>query len=238
MNEIKITKDMGFSVHDLMSYVDTTHEFTLRDVLCACMNSPMPMLLLGELLQCPYIVDYYNEMDAGEKAEDKGILYLELSYSIEQDDEDPITTQGWGFHGMGDEGDIPQDIIDNYTEEEVQKMRDEGFAQSYAVEFSPIYDLADYPIRIADKTQVIQWKGFSDNSYVIKGKPQIRLIEVLHEIFWELSFLGSPTERDEEKELLGQRVDGYEKAKKDGTLKYVDFEEVKKQLKKNYDLDT
>lgn len=227
---------MKFGLTELMDYVDTEHEFTLRDILCACMNSSVPIEVLGKLLQCPYIEEYYDEMDKGKKDDDRDMSYLELTYSIEHDDSDPFTSQGWSFHGMGEEGNIPQDIIDHYSEEEVQKMRDEGFAQSYAVEFTPIYDLADYPIRIDNKVNITSWDK-SDDGYVIKGQPNIRLLEVLYEIFWELSFLGSPEERDEKKEDLVKRCDDFEKAKEDGTLKYVDLEEVKEKFSKKYDLD-
>ena len=235
MDEIKITKDMKFELYNLMSYVDAEHEFTLRDVLCACKNSIVPMSLLEELLQCPYIEDYYNEMDKGEKDNDRAMKYLELGYTIEHDD-DPSVSQGWSFYGMGEEGDIPQDIIDHYSEEEVQKMRDEGFAQSYAVEFTPIYDLADYVIKIGNKIHITDWQDLDDKR-VIKGQPLIRLIDVLYEIFWELSSLGGPEDRDEKKEKLRQRLDSYEKDKEGGTLKFVDFEEVKAKFNKKYDLD-
>jgi len=243
-NKIKITKDMELNINDLMSYVDTEHVFTLRDVLCACKNSAIPMQLLQELLQCPYIEDYYNEMDKCEKDDDKDINYLELSYSIEEDEEYGEFNQGWSFHGIGEEGVIPQDIIDHYSEEEVQNMRDDGFVQSYAVEYSPIYDLADYPIKIDNKVSVTNWTNNSksskysiDKTFTLKGKPLIRLIEVLYEIFWELCFLGSPEERDKKKEDLGKRCEAFNEAKENGTLNCIDFQEVKEKFSKKYDLD-
>jgi len=243
MNKIKITKDMKFGLTDLMDYVDTEFEFTLRDVISACMDSDIPIDILGVLLQCPYIEDYYKEMNkdskAGDSDSDSGsdILHLELSYGIEQDDSDPFVSQGWSFSGIGKEGEIPQDIINHYSEEEVQKMRDDGYTESFAVEFTPVFKLADYIIKIDNKVIITQWNKSECKDIKLKGQPYIRLIEVLYEIFWELSFLGSPEERDEKCERLGQSVDDYEQAKKDGTLKYVDFEEVKANFAKKYDLD-
>ena len=55
MDKIKITKDMKFGFFDLMEYVDTECEFTLRDVICACMDSDIPIEVLEAILQCPYI---------------------------------------------------------------------------------------------------------------------------------------------------------------------------------------
>jgi hypothetical protein len=239
-DKIKIDKYMRFDIGHLMDEIDPDHEFTLTDVIYACMNSSVPIKILSELLQCPYIEDYFEELKNGKKDEDydREILHLELHYGIDKDDEFPDTSHGWSFDGVGKKGDIPQDIIDHYSEEEVQEMRDEGFTQRYAVEFTPICDLADYVIKIGDEAQLIDWDNDSaDNSTTIKGKPSINLIEVLYAIFWELSFLGSPEERDEKKEDLLGRVDAYKKASEDGTLKVIDFEEVKEKFKEKYDLD-
>jgi len=236
MDKIKITKDMKFGLIDLMNYIDVDHEFTLRDILIACKDSSIPMETLGELLQCPYIEEYYNEMDKGKEG-DRDMLHLELGYGIEQDDEDPFICHGWSFYGVGEEGYISQDIIDHYSEEEVQKMRDEGYRETYAVELSPIYELADYPIKINNEIDVTVYNDTPVKQQPLKGKPEIRLMEVLYEIFWELSFMGSTTDRDEAKDNLCKRIDEYEQAKGDGTLEYIDFEEVKDKLTKKYDKD-
>ena len=238
MDKIKITEDMEFDFQDLMEEIDLTHEFTLKDVLEACMNSVIPIDILSDLLQCPYIEDYYKEMSKEKTDEVRDILYLQLSYAIDQDDDAEYTSHGWTFDGVGEAGLIPQDLLDNCTEEEIKRMREDGYTQKYALEFTPISDLVGYTIKISDEIKIINWNDkASDEVTTIKGKPSIRLIDALYEIFWELSFLGSPEERDEKGEDLLKRVDEYKKAKEDGTLKLIDFEEVKKTLLEKYGTD-
>ena len=114
-------------------------------------------------------------------------------------------------------------------------MKDDGFTQTYAVEFTPIYELADCPIKIRNKIYIVDWgkDELKEQPDPIKGTPLIRLIDLLYEIFWELSFLGSPKKRDEEKAELGRRV----KSIKDGTIEFLDWEEVKSRLKEKHNID-
>lgn len=232
MNKLKINKDMKFDFYHLMEDIDTNHEFTLRDVLCACMDSCIPIDILSQILRCSYIKDYYEEMSKGTKSSDSDIIYLELSHQIGLDSDNNTVDLGWIFDGVGEKGLIPKDILDNYSKEDIQKFRDEGYTQRYALEFSPVYELADYSIKIRDEIQISDWDKFENNS-IIKGKPNVKLIDALYGILWELSFLGSPKERDEKKEDLDQRV----KRLEDGTEELLDFEEVKVRLKEKYNID-
>ena len=229
-NEIIITKDLKFGFEDLMLVVNFETEFTLRDILRASMNSSIPMEVLCQILRCSYLPDYWDEAES-KPFDNKGdVEYLELywwgsksTYDGERDD-----GSTWGFHGIGREGEIPDDLREHCDKEEVAKMEAEGYRQGYAVEFTPINNLADYPIRISNKLHITDYdadpKDMTDND--IDLTPSITLMELLYWTFWELSFLGGPEDRDEEAEVLNQRVEDL----KSGKLKTVPWEEVKEKL--------
>ena len=61
---IKITKDLKIDFDDLMLRVDFSHEFTLRDVLRACVHSEIPIEILQAMLRCNYIEDYWKEAES------------------------------------------------------------------------------------------------------------------------------------------------------------------------------
>ena len=147
-NTIKITKDLIFDFDDLMKDIDFRHEFTLRDVLRSCMNSKIPLDILQPLLRCNYIKDYWEEAESKEFKEDMGGMeFLEVYWegSCDKDEEEEICSSGWSFHGYG---------VD----------KDEGFSQGYAIEFSPMYDLAGFPIKIKKEMRIEDWNG-SDFEY-------------------------------------------------------------------------
>jgi hypothetical protein len=233
-DDIKITEDLIFDFEDLMLPVNFEHEFTLRDVLRASVNSAIPIEILSVMLRCNYIEDYWAEAESKPFDDKSDIEYLELYYWVTKHTFEGKRDDGscWGFHGIGKEGVIPEDIIEHSTEEEIQEMRDEGYRQAYAVEFTPMYKLADYPIRIGDKIHVTDYdahpKDILDRD--IDVIPTITLMELLYWIFWELSFLGSLEERDDKGEGLKQIVDDI----KEGKAELTPWEEIKTKLEDKF----
>lgn len=234
-DDISINDKLVFGFEHLMLPVNFDNEFTLRDVLRACVNSKIPMDVLCPILHCSYIPQYWAEAeDKPFDEDDRDIEYLEIYWwgsksTWEGKREDGST---WSFHGMGREGEIPQDIIDHYDEKEIAKLREEGYRQAYAVEFTPIYNLADYPIKLSNKLHITDYDADPrDNMDMdVDMTPSITLIELLYGIFWELSFLGSPEERDEKNEDLMQRVQDI----KDGKVEMIPWEDVKERLKDKF----
>ena len=88
------------------------------------------------------------------------IEYLELSWgaSIHKYKGENDYSDWWDFHGVGKEGIIPDDLIDSKT-----KIEDpENFRQTYALEFTPLYELADFEIKIAENIVI---EDFCDKKY-------------------------------------------------------------------------
>ena len=247
-NLVKITPDLDISFFDLMCQVDTSQEFTLRDVLRAAVKSThIPIEVMQEILQCRNILSYYNEAESkpfevGNNS-DGNIDYLEL-YLLGDASKDKDSPNGtyyssqWSFHGVGKLGVVP--------DEDVRPLEPElkaEFRESYGIELSPLYQLTDYKIKIRNEIMITDWreKDFSKQLKKIDFKPSITLIEVLYWVLWELSFFGSPEKRDEENQELKRRVDQIEEAKKNGTLDsiLIPWETVKADLeaKFNFKMD-
>jgi len=245
---LKINKNLKFGYADLMEVIDPDHKFTLRDVLKACVSSKIPMDILKSILQCDYIEDYWKELNSKKFKNDGEIEYLQLSWISSIDEFEGVVGSGhaWDFSGIGKEGDIPQDLIDNCPKKEIERMKRENYTQSYAIEFTPVYELAGLPIKITNSINIEDWRGvneaknktkfYNNMNTKLDVQPSITLIEVLYWIFWELSFVGSPERRDEQINILNERVDKFKQAEKDGTLGEITipWEDVKKKLKDKY----
>jgi len=241
---IKITKSLKFNFYDLMRDVDTEHEFTLRDVLNACMKSKIPLEILQAMLRCNYIEQYWKEMKSKKfKNDGDGIEYLELAWNgtIDEYKGKQDSSSSWHFNGVGKKGYIPDDLLGFCSKKEIAKMKKEGYRQSYAIEFRPMYALANFPIKIRKEIKIEDWRNYKkklkkkeDIFTIIDVQPSITLMELLYWIFWELSFCGSPEKRDGISADLDERVKELDKAKKEGRLDEitVPWEEVKKNLKK------
>ena len=225
MDKIKITKDMEFDLHDLMLVVDADHEFTLRDILRACINSKIPIDVLSALLRCRYIEEYWQEAESKDFEDGEDIEYLELTWLGDKSNFSGVkeNSSWWGFHGVGYEGKIPDDLRKNCDEKEIKKMEDEKYRQSYAIEFSPLYKLADYSIKVFDKMYITNWekKPTDEFNEVIDLKPSITLMELLYWSLWELSFFGSVETRNKKCDEMDESCKEIDEAIKNGTIDQI-----------------
>lgn len=126
--------------------------------------------------------------------------YLELHRSLEISGEDVkqanLVTD---FHGYGTMTLKPG--ID-LKEDEEPKIINTGFA----IELTPIPYLLDYPLRYNPECLVIE-------NYEVKDKYEVlelTLIDLVKNVFWELSFFGSPAERNVKSEELEEVFESFE----------------------------
>jgi hypothetical protein len=237
-NKIKITKNYRLEYADLMKEVDLSQEFTLRDILNACYNSNATNILtISTILRCPYICDYWDEMNSKPFENNGEIDYLEVYWWGTKQTYKGVREDGniWSFHGVGKLGYVPEDLL-KYGK--LTKKEKKNYRQAMAVEFSPMYALADLPIKISKKLHItdcdIKVKSKKDIDSEIDFQPSIKLIELLYAIFWELSFCGSPKQRDNKINDLEKQVDEIKKASKEGRPDeiMVTHEQVKKRILK------
>ena len=238
-NKIKISKDLKFGYEDLMSEVDISQELTLRNILISCDNSEIPIDVLSRILRCDYIEDLIMEMDnTSEKVvnyeEGMEIDYLEVYWWGTKDVYNGVREDGnmWSLHGVGKLGQIPKDVKKYIKLTKKEKI---NYRSAMAVEFTPIYKLAHLPVKISKKLHItdysVDFRKKNPESDV-DFQPSITLIELLYAIFYELSFCGSPKQRDERLNSILKQVDEIKKASDEGRLDEitVPYSEVKKRL--------
>jgi len=211
---IKITKTLKFGLEDLMRMVDVDYKFTLRDVINSVVNSEIPLPFLKEMLHCGCLEEYQVEMKSKRFKSDANIEYLEVYWLGDRDE--LADGSSWSFHGVGPEGFVSDS--ENLSLEELDKLREEGYRQNWAIELSPMYELANYPVKISKEMTIADWSKDGIDNKKIDFKPSITLIELLYAIFWEISFFGNPTKRTKEKEALDKSSKEIDEAIKNGTI--------------------
>jgi hypothetical protein len=200
-NNIIINKDLKFDYKDLMSNVDVSIPFTLKDIFSICENSKIPIDVLGKMLNCHYVLDLIEEskLEYNKNQDDdySNIEYLELYFLGDQDIYDGNRTDfsHWAFHGVGIKGKIGEDVLKCCKLSDSEKIE---YREKYAIELTPVYKLIDYKIYINNKMIINE----NIDQKIIDFRPSITLIELLFSIFYELSFCGSPKDRDMQTEKL------------------------------------
>lgn len=209
MAPIVLYGKMKFGYSDLMREVNSEGYFTLRDIFEACKNSEIPIDILCKILHCSYILNYCEEAESRSFKGDGEVEYLEVYLSVFKEKDiysgQKIYGQEWLFHGRGKQGDVPEGLasVSKFTETEKANYR-----EKYAIEYTPMYELADLPIKISDRVEITDCSINGKNRYEeIDFRPSITLIELLFAIFNELSELGSPVNRDKELKKLKRLLD-------------------------------
>lgn len=101
----------------------------------------------------------------------------------------------------------------------------------YAIEFTPLNEILDVPIKINNKASILKKATSSIGKMRFKSDEYedqvgITLYEFMTEIIYEVSFLGAPETRDEEKEEIKKRIQEVEK----GEVELIPFEDVKEKM--------
>ena len=84
----------------------------------------------------------------------------------------------------------------------------DGNEIGYAVEFTPVHELKKYPLELVPDTRIYNMK--TNKTYVFLERI-FTVYDVLSAIFYEITFLGSPLERDVAKNDMENRVIEIEK---------------------------
>jgi len=207
ITSIKITSDLEFDYTDLLLDVDFSQgqKFTLRDIVRAVVSSKIPIPILTRIIRCPYLADYYKEIESRHFENDGDIEYLELYWS---GDKDGKMNNQWGFHGVGRSGDEKvKEYYKKYDLEDIPK----DYREKYAIGFSPLYKLADYRIQLCKEMIIADWETKNMDDQRINFSPSISLITLLYWVFWELSWYGSPERRTKKFNDLKNRCNEFDK---------------------------
>lgn len=95
----------------------------------------------------------------------------------------------------------------------------DGTDTFWGIDFTPINELRDLPVKLSEKLQVVDFRGEEFKREELKNDC-FSLLDVLGELYFEVSFHGSPEDRNEK---MGELMDAV-KAIKDGTATLVPFD--------------
>jgi hypothetical protein len=86
-----------------------------------------------------------------------------------------------------------------------EEGRDVSDCNAYAIEMSPLYELRHLPLRI-DPTMTIARRAELEKERLEISAPPVTLVQLVHALFWELSFFGTPEQRDAQRAELEEQV--------------------------------
>ncbi len=224
----KLFENAEAEVRDFWSYancpVKVGHDFTLEDFFTCLANSFMGWSGVRELNQfcCCSLMDLFIDLKKTPKLENDGqpLDYLEVFPVVSIDrygkqDEPSDFHMYWGFHGWG-----------TYTDKDLPP----DTKGAYAIEMTPLAELKHLPLRINPKTELGHTAGPPKYVYTklmdVQASPT--LIEFVKAILWELSFFGTPENRDAKAAELTQTIKDIES----GAVETVPWDGVKLRLEK------
>ena len=218
MNKIVISDELVFKKDDLHKFVDCSREFTLRDILNCVKRCDVPKDYLTGIFKTSHWEQYIEEMDKGVAKDDGEVKYLELRRCGEIGGEKEEV--GWVFHGIGsvvDENaeDCVLHGIGGAVGESAKAITciDEKRQEKFAMDFTPVYEMADLKVVVNFDEEV--WdKNLNKMVTRSSSRKDISLIEMLYEIFYELSWNGSVENRNSRMEMLLERVKEIKEPKK------------------------
>jgi len=243
---IQITKDYRLQLEDFSRIVDFDVPFTLRDVInLVVLFNDIPLEVMERLIECPYLFEYMEEAQnppSKEAWEDPSpIEFLQLSWFGDMgcNDGKKWSNSSWQFDGIGFKGVMSDAELFGVKEVEP------NFREKYGIEFSTMNNIADLVITLNPEMMIIdhesiQPKSAEEGIQRISFTPSITMGEMLHAIFWELSFMGSPANRDSKKSVLEERCNEIKEASANGTLDQlcVPWEKVKADLEEKFGFKT
>lgn len=132
-----------------------------------------------------FVLEYTKDHEE-HKDERSEIDYLEVRryYDIWESDEENEIASYEAFHG------ICENFTDEYQKEPIQ--------MGISVGFTPINELKKYPIKINNEIEIKKF-DLDSKKYIdyLNGRSEITVFEFFQAILNEISFYGSPSERDE-----------------------------------------
>jgi hypothetical protein len=210
-------KRIDNTVSCLYEYCDIQKSITLADIF-VLLRKEMPIyrIIIGN-----WVEEIVNEGVTGRVKDDKDIEFLELYWNPETSIyKGQRTIEGLNFpelHGLGYK--LKEDHEDGYKK---------GDRIPYAVEFTPVNELMNCKIKLNKDLKFSHWnhdvKDRDSKYYTDKEgwEVQYTLGHILYGIIWELSFLGSPKDRDKKKKELEKTVDDI----KTGKEKAIPIEDI------------
>lgn len=213
--EVDISSKLLFHFHDACEFEDG---LTLKDIFI--LVRPFVKTISSIFTHSP---DWMSEIieEGLQPTQDKSNLScLELgwmaSLSSYAKQDVPYLQVDTNFIGLGP---IPDDdkLYENWPDKNI----------NYAIDMTPVNQLINLPIKMNEYFDLRdEREGYNPTAIIAKVKKEFTLFDVLFGIFWELSFFGSPTNRDKERKEIERRFEEI----KSGKAELIPWEDIKKRL--------
>ena len=183
---------------------------TLGNIFNAVSKNEALMLFIGLYAWCDMDA-FHEEAKSPIEGGDSDLTELRLSkYFIIEDAQAYETIN---FNGVGPSDENPKEIIDNW-----------------ALDFTPVNKLAPLPVKLNPNILVRDEREidgkYAPSRTIAEVSATFSLLEVLSEIYWEISFHGSPQDRTLKNIEINTILDEFHK----GELKTKPWSELKKKL--------
>lgn len=169
--------------------------------------------IFGEMAWCNLDL-YYAELD---KPKSPGFIqsrvdHIQVGWVCEVHDFSPneiseyLDVVGINVEASSIPADVSAAAWDKYHED--PKNNPEPLSERYAIEFTPVNELADKPIKVDTTYEIVEnlheapWR-----KTLFKSTKPMYLLDVIWAILWEISFCGSPAARDEQVAELNRRIE-------------------------------
>ena len=206
-------KKSGREVDDLLKYLGFTIEleegFTLRDLFM--MVGRYPDMDRIDPFMGSYLEEFYKCPESG---------------CTTNDNMDVIRVQRCSQYTANNKYEDKDEFYINYNVDGRSTDPDEV---DWALEFSPLNTLLDYPIILCDHSLELEDHNISVLALpenIKYYKTNYTLWELIHAIIWELSFCGTPDQRDGKKDELMKDLEDIES----GKVKTIPWEEIRDKL--------
>ena len=228
---VRLVPTYKLRVADLMREVEIADNFTLDD-LCQMLRDceELDLRMLSALLRCPlapFLAECLQACDTDTTpASDLSAICLRwrCEYDRLGDTRWPLATSLWlDVYGVGDTWEEYKSGGQWYEE-----GRDVSDCNAYAIEMSPLYELRYPPLRI-DPTMTIARRAEPEKDLVEIPAPPVTLLQLLHAVFWELSFFGTPAQRDAQRAEVEEQVRRIDA----GEEKLIPWEELRNRLEED-----
>lgn len=237
MSSVKLTPEYELCPYDLQWIVESvSDDFTLLDLFQIIHRAQQDCPQLPDMLGMGYFDAFYEEATREPKSDDE-LHYLELYWHI---DYDAIKTKKkggkraiyrdclirgeltnlMGFQGIGKHQCAFEDGCPNGCPE------DDG----YAIEMTPVNELVHLPIRVSPQVGMYKPWVRDDEPPLLSTGFTLTIHPTLYtfitSIFWELTFLGHPEERDEVMGGIQQSMEDI----KSGKIELLPFDDLLESL--------
>lgn len=174
---------------------------TLLDIFRTVDQYKALKVFMAQYSWCKALEDFHVQAEepdlSGEEEDpDEEMTHLEIYWHAEYSkfEKANYVELSPGFHGLGPaKGKHANDFSDGI-------MR-------WAIDFSPMYRLADLPVRLDKAVEFFQANDYKPGRKpIIKGEREFSLQDVLDAIYWEISFHGDPQDKREKLDELKERV--------------------------------